>query len=138
MRHNPDLIAKYLWLALIAVVIIIAVVVVFEPGKDVRSECTGFQYFLFLSQKMTPDSLNLQLLNGPMDIRIVNMTIEGVNAGISPMNVKAGEPFILVPTIDPTNKMPEETFRYKIAVSYDILTGIGNNKDVAICTGKVQ
>ncbi len=138
MHHNPELIAKYLWVALIAVVIIIAVVVVFEPGKEVRSACTGFQYFIFHSQKMTADNYSIEIINGPADIRITGLTLEENDMALAPVDVRAGEPFILNAQKDPTSKKPEESFRYKITVSYDILTGIENNKDTATCTGKVQ
>ena len=136
MRYDPEAIAKYLWVALIAVVIVVVVVVVFPPSET-RSSCTGFQYFVFLSQKMTPDSYSIELLNGPRDIVVKGFNVDGRDVGAAEADVKAGDSFIIRSLRDPTNAKVDENFRYHVIVSYD-MNGIKENRDSATCTGKIQ
>jgi hypothetical protein len=138
MKYDTESIAKYLWIALIAVVIIVIVVVIFEPGKDARSSCTGFQYFIFLSQKLTPDTYEIEILNGPRDILVNGFSLDGKDLGVQNVDVEAGDSFILRSLADPTGAKPDENFRYRAVISYDIASGIADNRDSAVCTGKVQ
>ena len=137
MQYDPETIARYLWVALIAVVLIVVIVVVFEPSET-RSSCTGFQYFVFLSQKMTPDSYEIELLNGPKDILVNGMQINGRSVGAVTVGEKSGDSIFVQSIEDPTDAKTDENFRYRVVVSYDMNGGITDNKDSAICTGKIQ
>jgi hypothetical protein len=139
MDYSPEMIAKYLWVVLIGVVLLAVVVIIFEPGKEVRSECTGFQYFFFISQKMTPDKFSLELLNSVRDVKINGLVVEGTDVGIEKSeSVESGDLFLLNSVRKPTNLRPDETFRYKITIFYDMVNGIEGNRDIAMCTGRVQ
>ena len=137
-KFSPDVIMKYAWAALIVVVIVVLVVVIILPGTESKSTCSGFQYFVFLNQKMTEDSYSIELLNGVGDIRIRSTTVDGVNIGIPAIDVPSGEKFILTSAHDPTDRKADETFNSRISVLYDVVNGIDNNRDSAACTGKIQ
>ena len=136
-RLDPDLIAKYVWIALIVVMIAAIFVVIVLPNTETRSTCKGFQYFLFLDQKMTPDNYQVEILNGPRDITITDWSINGIKMSGN-LDVNAGDNFILTSSSDPTDKRADEVFSYKLTASYDIKNGISGNRDIATCTGKVQ
>lgn len=138
MKYDPELISKYLWMVLVVVIILAAVVIIFLPGIETKSVCSGFQYFLFLDQKLTTNEYSVELLNGRGDVIIKSVTLEDTPLGPVPVSVKAGERIMFNSTKDPTLKSAEDTFRYRIAVEYDFVGGIQNNKDTAVCTGKVQ
>ena len=138
MRYDPDIVIKHLWVVLVAVVIIAALVIVLAPGLETRFECRSLQYFFFLDHKLAENEYSIELINGVRDVRIKALTIEGKDMEIQPVDVKAGDKFLLVSVKDPTNKKTDDTFRYKISVAYDIIDGIKDNKDTAVCTGKVQ
>ena len=134
MQYTPEEIAKYLWIALIAVVIAVVVVIVFQPGET-RSSCSGFQYFIFLNQKMTPDSYSLELLNGVRDAKIKSVFLDDTDIS-SAVDVKAGDSFLLESSIRTALKA-EDNFRSRVTIYYDT-PSIEDNRDSAICTGRVQ
>jgi len=134
MQYTPEEIAKYLWIALIAVVIVVVVVIVFQPGET-RSSCSGFQYFIFLNQKMTPDSYSLELLNGVRDAKIKSVFLDDTDIS-SAVDVKAGDSFLLESSIHTALKA-DDNFRSRVTVYYDT-PSIEDNRDSAICTGRVQ
>ena len=134
MQYTPEEIAKYLWIALIAVVIVVVVVIVFQPGET-RSSCSGFQYFIFLNQKMTPDSYSLELLNGVRDAKIKSVFLDDTDIS-SAVDVKAGDSFLLESSIRTALKA-EDNFRSRVTIYYDT-PSIEDNRDSAICTGRVQ
>ncbi len=138
MKYDPDIVIKHLWIVLVAVVIIAALVIVLLPGLETRSECRGFQYFLFLDHKLAENEYSIEILNGVRDVKITSLTLEGNDLGIKPVDVKSGERVMIPSGKDPTNKKTDDTFRYKISIAYDIVDGIASNKDTAVCTGKVQ
>lgn len=137
LKLNPDVLMKYAWAALIVVVIVVLVVVVILPGIQMKSTCTGFQYFVFLNQKMTEGSYQLELLNGVSDVRILSATVDGVNIGIASVDVPAGETFVITSVHDPTAAKADETFKSTVSILYDT-PSIDNNRDSATCTGRVQ
>ncbi|MBI4174154.1 MAG: hypothetical protein HY517_00790 [Candidatus Aenigmarchaeota archaeon] len=137
-KLSPDSVMKYAWVALIIALIAVVVVVVVIPATETKSSCTGFQYFLFLNQKMTEGSYEIELLNGVSDVRVDSVSVDGVNIGAASAEVKAGEKFLLSSANDPTGKRVDETFAARISVLYDIKGGILNNRDSATCTGRVQ
>ena len=134
MQYDPEIIAKYLWAALIAVVLVVAVIVVFHPGET-RSSCSGFQYFVFLSQKMTPGEYSLELLNGVRDIKIKSVTLESSDIGFA-TDVNAGDSFIITSS-KKNDARTDDTFNYRVTIYYD-MSGIKDNRDSGICTGRVQ
>lgn len=137
MRINLDTLIKYLWLALIAVVIVAVIFVVILPSSEARSVCTGFQYFVFLSQKMTESSYQVELLNGPRDIAVKGWSVNEIKMN-SDAGVKAGDSFILTSGLDPTSQKSGEAFSYQFWLDYDMKDGIKGNRDTATCTGRVQ
>ena len=134
MQYNTETVAKYLWMVLIAVVIAVAVVIVFQPGET-RSTCSGFQYFVFLDQKLTPSAYSLELLNGVRDVKIKSATLEGSDIGAS-LDVNSGDTFVINSSKN-VNVKTGDSFRYRVTVEYDT-SGIKDNKDSAVCTGIVQ
>ena len=136
MQIGPELIAKYVWVALMVVVIAAIVLVVVLPNTETRSVCTGFQYFVFINQKMTDNSYQIQLLNGPTDISVKELDVNGISMNAA-TKANAGDSFVLASTSDPTDKKGEEVFSYRVSVSYDT-NGIKDNRDSATCTGRVQ
>jgi len=138
MKFSPDMLVKYTWVALMAVIIAVVFVVIILPGTETRSTCAGFQYFVFLNQKMTEDSYAIELLNGVSGIRVNSATVDGVNIGISSVDVAAGDKFIITSSHDPTGRKADEMFSSKISILYDMMNGIDNNRDSATCTGRVQ
>lgn len=135
MRYNPDMIAKYLSVTLIALMIVVVVFVIVVPSET-RSICRNFQYFVFLDQKATQDSYSVELLNGVRDIHVSRFAIGNMETS-KPLDVKAGDAFMLTSPFA-TDIKSGETFSYTVFVSYDIVNGISNNKDTATCTGRVQ
>lgn len=135
MRTDIDAVVKYSWLALIAVVVI-AVILIVYPSGETRSVCSGFQYFVFLSQKMTEDGYQIEMLNGPRDVLVKGWAINGINTA-GGTEVKAGESFVLSSSVGPTSRKSGETFSYPLWIDYD-MSGIKDNRDTATCTGKVQ
>ena len=131
-------ISRYSTLALIIVLIIALVIVVILPNTETKSTCTGFQYFLFLDQKMTDSSYTVELLNGVRDIDVKGASLDGLDIGIAGQQVAAGEKFILESSKDPTIRKTNETFGNKLLIAYDIVDGIKENSDMAMCTGRVQ
>lgn len=130
------MLAKYSWITLVVVVIAAVIFIVF-PDSETRSVCTGFQYFVFLSQKMTESIYQVELLNGPRDVAVKEWAINGIKMN-SNAGVKAGESFILTSSLDPTSQKSGETFSYQFWIDYDIKNGITENRDTATCTGRVQ
>lgn len=136
MRYDIDAIAKYAWIALLVVIIAAVVLIVLLPA-EIRSACTGFQYFVFLSQKTDEDMYQIELLNGPRDVSISGMSVNGIEMAAA-ADVAAGEKFILTSSLDPTAQKIGEAFAYKVYVRYDINGGIKDNADAATCTGRIQ
>ena len=136
-RFSPDLIAKYVWITLIIVMIAAIFIVVVLPNTETRSTCRGFQYFVFLDQKMTSGRYQIEILNGPRDITIKDWSVNGIKMSDS-ADAKAGDSFILSSSSDPTDKNPGEVFSYQFSIYYDIKNGVTENSDIATCTGKVQ
>ena len=137
-HYSPDAFVKYAWAALVVVLIVVLAVVIILPATEAKSRCTGFQYFVFLSQKLSEDSYSMELLNGVSDIHVNSATVDGVNIGISSLDVGAGDSFLIMSARDPTGKKIDETFSMRLSVMYDIKNGINNNRDTAACTGRVQ
>lgn len=135
---NPDSVMKYAWVALIVVLIAVVVVVVVLPTTETKSTCSGFQYFLFLNQKMAEGSYELELLNGVSDVKVNSVTVDGVNIGSASIDVLAGEKLLLSSVHDPTGKRVDDTFAARVSILYDMKGGILNNRDSATCTGRVQ
>lgn len=135
MHYSIDTLMKYFWVALIAVLIAVLFIIIVLPNAQTRSTCTGFQYFLFLNQKATSDNYSLELLNGVSDIRVSRMEINGADAGMTPMTVKAGDIFLINGNKSHANA--GDIFSYSVSIAYDT-SGIKNNKDTATCTGKIQ
>lgn len=138
MKFGPDILTKYLTVGLIVIVIAALFLIVILPATETRSVCTGFQYVVFLNQKMAQDQYSVELLNGVGDITVNKATLNGVDLGITVMDVSSGERVILTSTKDPTDKKADETFSHELLIFYDVKDGIKDNKDTATCTGKVQ
>jgi hypothetical protein len=136
MKYSPEEIARYLWVALIAVVLIAALTVILLPGTKTRSECTGLQYFIFLDQKLTPDGYTVELLNGQRDVTIKSASFDGIDLKINEINVNAGNSFVISSSVS-TNKKTEDMFRSRLAISYDT-SAIPGKQDSGTCTGRVQ
>ena len=137
-KNSVEDISRYLTLVLIAVLIIALVIVIILPNTETRSVCTGFQYFLFLDQKMTENSYYVELLNGVRDIEVKDASLDGVDLGITSQQVASGEKFTLESPKDPTTRNVNDTFGSKLHLTYDIVSGIKDNTDFATCTGRVQ
>ena len=137
-RFDIEMLSRYLTLALIAVLIIALVIVVILPNTETKSACKGFQYFIFLDQKMTESSYTAELLNGVRDINVQSASIDGLGLGINAQKVGSGEKFTLTSSKDPTTRHVNDTFGNKLYVTYDIVDGINDNTDFATCTGRVQ
>lgn len=137
-KINVEDILHYLTITLIAVLIIALVLIVILPNTQTKSVCTGFQYFLFLDQKMTGSSYTVELLNGVRDIEVKSASIDGMNLGITNPRVGSGEKFTLTISTEPTPRKANETFGDKLLITYDIVDGIKQNTDLATCTGRVQ
>ena len=131
-------ISLYLTVVLIGVLAMALIIVVILPNTETRSTCTGFQYFLFLDQKMTDSSYTVELLNGVRDISVKRTSIDGIDLGVTAQNVGSGEKFTIQSSKDPTTRSVNDTFGGKLYVSYDIVDGIKDNFDFATCTGRVQ
>ena len=137
-KTNPEDVLHYLTFVLIAVLIIALVIIIILPNTGTKSICTGFQYFLFLDQKMTDSSYTVELLNGVRDIEVKSASLDGLDFGISSQQVPSGEKFTLQSSKDPTTKTVNETFGNKLLITYDIIDGIKGNTDFATCTGRIQ
>ena len=137
-KTNPEDILRYLTFVLIAVLILALVIIIILPNTGTKSTCTGFQYFLFLDQKMTDSSYTVELLNGVRDIEVKSASLDGLDFGINNQQVPSGEKFTLQSSKDPTVKMVNDTFGNKLLITYDIIDGIKGNTDFATCTGRVQ
>ena len=137
-RFDIEMLSRYITLALIAVLIIALVIVVILPNIETKSVCKGFQYFIFLDQKMTESSYTAELLNGVRDINVKSASIDGLDLGVTAQNVGSGEKFTLTGSKDPTTRHVNDTFGNKLYVTYDIVDGINDNTDFATCTGRVQ
>src|SRR3989338_6102004 len=124
---NPDSVMKYAWVALIVVLIAVVFVVVVLPTTETKSTCSGFQYFLFLNQKMAEGSYELELLNGVSDVKVNSVTVDGVNIGSASIDVLAGEKLLLSSVHDPTGKRVDDTFAARVSILYDMKGGILNN-----------
>lgn len=138
LHTNPDSVMKYAWVALIIVLIGVVIVVIVLPGIETKSACTGFQYFVFLNQKMSEDGYSLELLNGVSDIKVNGVSVDGVNIGAASIDVKSGDKFLITSARDPTAKRADEAFSSRVSILYDVKDGILNNRDSATCTGRVQ
>ena len=137
-KINVEDVSRYLTLVLIAILIVALVIIVILPNTETKSICTGFQYFLFLDQKMTESSYTVELLNGVRDIEVKGILLDGLDLGINSQQVASGEKFTLQSSKDPTTRNVNDTFVNKLLITYDIIDGIKDNKDVATCTGRVQ
>ncbi len=137
-KINVDDILRYLTLALIAVLIVALAVVVILPNTETRSTCRGLQYFLFLDQKMTESGYAVELLNGVRDIEVKTASIDGTDIGAALQAVASGEKFVIESQRNPAGKKINETFSSRLLIAYDIVDGIKDNTDSAICTGRVQ
>ncbi len=137
-KINVEDVSHYLTLVLIVVLIAALVIIVILPNTETRSICKGFQYFLFLDQKMTESGYTVELLNGVRDIEIKSVSIDGTNLGIASQSVASGEKFAIESSKDPTTRRINETFGNKLYLTYDIVDGIKDNVDFATCTGRVQ
>jgi len=135
-RTDIDSMTRYLTMALMAFLIVALLIVVILPNTETRSTCTGFQYFVFLDQKMTSSGYSMELLNGIRDIDIKSASLDGVDLDMAGQRVPAGDVLLLESYV--SSRKANETFVNKISVSYDIVDGIKDNTDFATCTGRVQ
>ncbi len=135
-RTDIDSMTRYLTMALMAFLIVALLIVVILPNTETRSTCTGFQYFVFLDQKMTSSGYSMELLNGIRDIDIKSASLDGVDLDMAGQRVPAGDVLLLESSV--SSRKANETFVNKISVSYDIVNGIKDNTDFATCTGRVQ
>ena len=135
-RTDIDSMTRYLTMALMAFLIVALLIVVILPNTETRSTCTGFQYFVFLDQKMTSSGYSMELLNGIRDIDIKSASLDGVDLDMAGQRVPAGDVLLLESYV--SSRKANETFVNKISVSYDIVNGIKDNTDFATCTGRVQ
>ena len=135
-RTDIDSMTRYLTMALMAFLIVALLIVVILPNTETRSTCTGFQYFVFLDQKMTSSGYSMELLNGIRDIDIKSASLDGVDLDMAGQRVPAGDVLLLESSV--SSRKANETFVNKISVSYDIVDGIKDNTDFATCTGRVQ
>ena len=138
IKSDVENISRYLTIALIMFLIIALLVIVILPNTGTKSICTGFQYFLFLDQKMTENSYTVELLNGVRDIEVKGVYIDGLDLEIDGQMVVAGEKFTIESSKDPTVRKTNETFDNKLLVKYDIVNGINENSDIGTCTGRIQ
>ncbi|MBI4174846.1 MAG: hypothetical protein HY517_04320 [Candidatus Aenigmarchaeota archaeon] len=134
----------YGWALLVIVVIAAALFFlgVLNPSSYTQSRCSGFQYFTYKDQKVTPTSYNLQLSNGPRDIAITTMTVLDGTATVStatqaPASTSAGTDFLVNATLS-TTKKAGDSFSYSVAITYNVVGGITDNVDRGTCTGKVS
>ncbi len=136
----------YGWALLIIVVVGAALFAlgILNPSTYTQSRCTGFQYFTFQDQKVAGPLTNtttLDLLNGPRDITVDGLTVDGTSAtsvSTAPSGtISAGSRFTVTGTF-PTGKQSGDSYSYDVSVAYDVTSGIQNNLDQGTCTGKVQ
>ena len=136
----------YGWALLIIVVVGAALFAlgILNPSTYTQSRCTGFQYFTFQDQKVAVGASTLDMLNGPRDVSVTGLNVNGqaagvvrVNDAIAPQTVSPGSRFTVNGTY-PTGKAIADSYSYPVQVTYNVIGGIQGNTDSGTCTGKVQ
>lgn len=131
----------YGWALLVIVVVGAALFAlgVLNPSTYTQSRCTGLQYFTFQDQKLTASAYSIDLINGPRDVVIVGLTVNGeAYTGISPTTVAAGSRFVLSGTNNTAlPKVVGNSFSYLVTIKYNVTGGISGNTDAGTCTGKI-
>lgn len=133
----------YGWALLVIIIIGAALFFlgVLNPSSYTQSRCSGFQYFSFKDQKVTPTFYSLNLQNGGRDIAITTMAVLDGTTTVStatqaPASTSSGAEFLVNATLS-TTKKAGDSFSYSVAITYNVVGGISGNTDRGTCTGKV-
>ncbi len=129
----------YGWALLVIVVVGAALFAlgILNPGTYTQSRCNGFQYFTFQDQKMESNGYTIEIINGPKEVNITGISVDGNSLTLTPTVVAAGNKVVLTAT-GSTGKSSGDTFSSTVTISYDVINGISGLEDSATCTGKVQ
>ncbi|MBI5061057.1 MAG: hypothetical protein HZB67_01985 [Candidatus Aenigmarchaeota archaeon] len=144
----------YGWALLIIVVVAAALYAlgVLNPATYASSQCRGFTYFTWQSQKLTAGGgYETQIQNGNQNVEITGIKIGTMAASATPttltvggvsklnQNITSGSIIVVSTSSDVTDKTKGDTFSgYQLEITYNIDGGIQGKTDIASCTGKVE
>ena len=128
----------YGWALLIIVVVGAALYALGVFTPQTTSNCSGFDYFQFQSQKLNLTEYKIVLLNGNTDVEVTDVSVGGTSLTVAYNNISAGKKDT-VTGFDWTGggKSVGDTFDYEVIIYYDT-TDISGMTDRATCTGTIQ
>src|SRR3990172_5496316 len=90
----------YGWALLVIVVVggALFALGVLNPSTYTQKRCQGFQYFSYQDQRLNSTSMIIDLLNGPRQVAITGMTVNGVaatNVASNPASPAGGARFTI-------------------------------------------
>jgi len=108
---------------------------ILNPTSYATKNC-HFRYFTYMDEKLSGTNFTMDLVNGPHDISITGMTVDGISAqsvDTNPLSPSGGTRFIV------QGKIPglaaSGAFSFPVKIAYDVQGGISGNIDEGTCTG---
>ena len=132
----------YGWALLVIVVVggALFALGVLNPSTYTQKRCQGFQYFSYQDQRLNSTTAIIDLLNGPRQVTITGMTVNGVVATLvasNPASPAGGARFTVNGDVAGLPASGTSYSNYPVTLTYDVTGGITGNVDRGTCSGTV-
>ncbi len=130
----------YGWALLVIVVVggALFALGVLNPSTYTQKRCQGFQYFSYQDQRINSTGVIIDLLNGPRQVTVTAMTVNGV-AATNVVSIAAsptgGARFTVSGDVAGLPASGTSYTNYPVTLTYDVTGGISGNVDRGTCSG---